>query len=675
VLKKAVYFFIVAFVCLHVHAQTPLAYYPMDNDAKDVSGNGNNGVMRGNLKPVRDRFNNPCGALFFDGKTGFIEVPSSGSLEALNKKFTFTVWYKFSEQRDNQWLTILCKGKGATEQPNNPQYRFQVQQNATGISTKCNNVLGAPAQGFSTLSINADFTKCDFNFSSHLLETNKWNFYAITYDGVKVVAYMNETKVFEFPYNGSFNKSSSPMYIGLDEPGATEYFAGAMDDLRVFDSYLSESQIVNLFNESRPKTNNDPELGMMPNINAVLPAGSCFANVSFPNPNIVDNCGSITVKQVEGLKSGSAFKKGKHQVTFEVTESTGYVQRSSFYVIVKDVTPPAFDGKPVDETITIDEGQQETVYSYADPIATDCDLAGIKKKSGPSSGTSLKEGTYTVVYEATDNSGNTSTYSWKVTVVKKKLTKKDPVVITKKDTDTVTVVKKDTVTVTKKETVTIVKKDTVTVTKKDTITVTKRDTVTVVKRDTVTVTKKETVTLVKKDTITIKKKDTVTVVKRDTVTITKRETVTVTKNDTVTIVKRDTVTVTKKETVYIKPKEITESTAGRKNVIQKVIEVANTKLQISIFDNGQIDGDTVSVYFNQKVIFRNKRLEGKPFEFEIEIDPDIDNALVMFAENLGSIPPNTGMMYLTDGKTVYKIDFESTYSNNGTIVIRKRQKP
>jgi hypothetical protein len=45
-----------------------IAHYPFDNSVKDISGNNNHGRNIGGVSSTKDRFGNPCGAMFFDGK-------------------------------------------------------------------------------------------------------------------------------------------------------------------------------------------------------------------------------------------------------------------------------------------------------------------------------------------------------------------------------------------------------------------------------------------------------------------------------------------------------------------------------------------------------------------------------------------------------------------------------
>ena len=43
----------------------------------------------------------------------------------------------------------------------------------------------------------------------------------------------------------------------------------------------------------------------------------------------------------------------------------------------------------------------------------------------------------------------------------------------------------------------------------------------------------------------------------------------------------------------------------------------------------------------------------------------------MFAENLGTVPPNSAIMVVTDGSNRYEIPLQSNYQKNGAVRLRK----
>jgi len=83
-------------------------------------------------------------------------------------------------------------------------------------------------------------------------------------------------------------------------------------------------------------------------------------------------------------------------------------------------------------------------------------------------------------------------------------------------------------------------------------------------------------------------------------------------------------------------------------------------LVLTLYDNGIVDGDTVSVVLNDNVIIPRQGLTESAYRVVIPIPKEIGDSLrlVMYAENLGSIPPNTGLLIIEDGAARYEVRFE-----------------
>lgn len=121
---------------------------------------------------------------------------------------------------------------------------------------------------------------------------------------------------------------------------------------------------------------------------------------------------------------------------------------------------------------------------------------------------------------------------------------------------------------------------------------------------------------------------------------------------------------------YVIEKEYTE----RENVVNNEIEVESDSLIVDFYDNGDVDGDTISIFMNNKLIAYHQRLSTKSIHFDFVLDSLYKvNEVTMFAENLGSIPPNTALMIIDDGKNRYQLRLSSTMDKNGTIRIKRKR--
>ncbi len=107
---------------------------------------------------------------------------------------------------------------------------------------------------------------------------------------------------------------------------------------------------------------------------------------------------------------------------------------------------------------------------------------------------------------------------------------------------------------------------------------------------------------------------------------------------------------------------------------QNSIIVDSPKILVYLYDNGQMDHDSISLFFNRKLLVYHKELSDKtPITLKLEIDTIMGvNELSMFAQNLGDFPPNTALMIIYDGEKRYEFKLTSTLKSSATIRIRKK---
>lgn len=111
----------------------------------------------------------------------------------------------------------------------------------------------------------------------------------------------------------------------------------------------------------------------------------------------------------------------------------------------------------------------------------------------------------------------------------------------------------------------------------------------------------------------------------------------------------------------------------RKNEVVNEIEVESDSLRVSLYDNGEIDGDIISLFYNQQLILNSQKLTHKSIRINLVLDSlRTVNEISMFAENLGLIPPNTALMVIEDGKKRFEIRLSSSMEKNGTIRIKRK---
>lgn len=116
------------------------------------------------------------------------------------------------------------------------------------------------------------------------------------------------------------------------------------------------------------------------------------------------------------------------------------------------------------------------------------------------------------------------------------------------------------------------------------------------------------------------------------------------------------------------PIEVPKVLKERTNELFKTIPVHSNEIEVNFYDNGEIDGDTISVYLNGRLLASHRGLTTEPITFKIKIDDDNpDQEIVMVAENLGTISPNTALMIVKVGGKRYDVNLSSNEQKNAMV--------
>lgn len=106
----------------------------------------------------------------------------------------------------------------------------------------------------------------------------------------------------------------------------------------------------------------------------------------------------------------------------------------------------------------------------------------------------------------------------------------------------------------------------------------------------------------------------------------------------------------------------------RQNEIVKVFTLSDKDVTVKLYDNGEIDGDTISVYLDNNLVLASKRLTAQPLMVKLRLDEDNnEHELTMVAENLGAIPPNTSLMVVEAGEQRFDVRITSTEQKNAVV--------
>jgi len=114
--------------------------------------------------------------------------------------------------------------------------------------------------------------------------------------------------------------------------------------------------------------------------------------------------------------------------------------------------------------------------------------------------------------------------------------------------------------------------------------------------------------------------------------------------------------------------------ALRKTEAIRTIDFKSDSLVLVLYDNGIVDGDTVSVVLNDEVIIAKQGLTEQAYRKVIKIPPSMGDSLqlVIYAENLGSIPPNSGLLIIEDGPDRYEVGFKGDMTKSPAVKLRRK---
>jgi hypothetical protein len=203
-----------------------VAYYPLDGNAIDATGNGWDGTLFG-ATPTVDRDGNANGAIAFDGVGNYIEIPYASALQPTT--VTLGLW----AQRDDWAAASFDSDAAIAGNTDTGGYEFFVDRSAGEIQAYVRSKSGSyvvPSVPLSTLAPG-------------------WHHFTLTSDGVNTIFYVDGkaaasdstgTGIVRYARNNSF-------IIGEEASAGTvpdgDNFAGRIDDVRIYRRALCAEEV------------------------------------------------------------------------------------------------------------------------------------------------------------------------------------------------------------------------------------------------------------------------------------------------------------------------------------------------------------------------------------------------------------------------------------------------
>ncbi|MDB5253227.1 MAG: hypothetical protein JWP27_2396 [Flaviaesturariibacter sp.] len=111
----------------------------------------------------------------------------------------------------------------------------------------------------------------------------------------------------------------------------------------------------------------------------------------------------------------------------------------------------------------------------------------------------------------------------------------------------------------------------------------------------------------------------------------------------------------------------------RANRRVQAITVDADSISLSLYDNGVVDGDIVSVYVNGSVVMSQTKLAAQAARITIALPHrGADYELKLVAENLGLLPPNTGLLIIDENGVRHTVHFSADLQTNASITIHRK---
>ncbi|WP_373519986.1 LamG domain-containing protein, partial [Aquiflexum sp.] len=223
-------------------AQTPVAYYPFNGNAKDAIGS-NNGTVNG-ATLTTDRFGNANSAYLFDGVDDIIDIPSSSSNNfTLNQDFTVQCWVKIPSSQPNESTvaanTILEKWDGITGgYPFVIRYRNNNEDNPDFVKAK---IEAARWNG----------TEQAIVFSEVSVNDNAYHLITFTKNGTLLSLYVDGVlQNTTTDLTSGTTDNPDPLHVGNRIAFGPLALSGTIDEIKIYHLALTAEQVLAEFNSN-----------------------------------------------------------------------------------------------------------------------------------------------------------------------------------------------------------------------------------------------------------------------------------------------------------------------------------------------------------------------------------------------------------------------------------------
>ena len=205
-----------------------VAYYKLENNLLDSSGNGHDGTLAGDAALPASYVNGPTGfgkGMLFEGTGGhqYVDIGTFNP-SAATGQLTVALWAKW-DGLTTAWQGMIGKRR---DNWSASTMMWQIEAHQTSGAVRFQR------EGSGDIAITAAG-----------LPIGQWNHIAVTFDGTTARTYLNGVLVTEAAFSFGVDREA-PVQFGADTAGGGNSFNGALDEIRIYDNVLSEAQIKQL---------------------------------------------------------------------------------------------------------------------------------------------------------------------------------------------------------------------------------------------------------------------------------------------------------------------------------------------------------------------------------------------------------------------------------------------
>jgi hypothetical protein len=269
-----------------------IAWYPLDGNASDMSGNSRHGTIYGS-NPTEDRHGKMNGAYNFDGKDDYIKINHDKAFNHL--PLSISVWFKSNETQHGSIVSKYWNGSWNG---------WTVNVNSSEITP-----FYLRSRGKQVIGNHHPSYRENKGFGS-TYERNSWNHVVLVYsnEGGKIYleGKLKDTK--NWKGEAGSPSTTQPVNIGLYRRSKSggSFFKGSIDDVRIYDRALSEVDVLALYElESTDPNDGRPTPPPLPGTGGLTP----------PDPDYKDTIAELKRllaekdKKIGSLRNGNGCKE------------------------------------------------------------------------------------------------------------------------------------------------------------------------------------------------------------------------------------------------------------------------------------------------------------------------------------------------------------------------------